>query len=348
MRFLLAPISWIYALVVKFRNWLYDEGILKSWEADVPTICVGNLAVGGAGKTPHVAYIASLLSSRFKVAVLSRGYKRKTSGFVVATAHTTVYDIGDEAYQLYSNQPDVVVAVCEDRVKGIKQLMQLYPDLQVVILDDGYQHRKLKCGMYVLLTPFNKLYVNDHLVPWGQLREPVDAALRANSIVVTKCPENMQPIDQRVITSALYLPPFQQLYFSSIKYGQLYPLFDEAQPLDPDMVMRPLIVAGIAHPEYLIAHFKQMEINYRILEFADHHYFSKSDIAKIQAKYKSYHSNCIITTEKDAARLVACKYLTEQIKKVLYVLPISADLQTQTDNFNNQILTYVTENNRNR
>lgn len=345
---LLAPISWIYAIIVKFRNWLYDEGILKSWEVDVPTICVGNLAVGGSGKTPHVAYIAKLLSQQFKVAVLSRGYKRKSSGFVLANDSSTVFDLGDEAFQLHKSQPNITVAVCEHRVKGIQQLMQLQPDLQVVILDDGFQHRKLKCGMYILLTPHDKLYVNDHLLPWGRLREPVDAALRANCIVVTKCPNEMQPIEQRVITSALQMPPFQQLYFSSIRYGNIYPLFDNVPSIDNIKTLRPLIVIGIAQPEYLINHFKELEINYHVLEFGDHHQFTKSDISKIQSKYKSYHSNCIITTEKDAVRLQACKYMTEQIKSTIYVIPIEVDLSTQTENFNNQIITYVTENNRNR
>ena len=346
MRFLLAPLSWLYSLYVHFRNWLYDENILKSRTVSVPTICVGNLTVGGAGKTPHTEYIAGILSRQFKVAILSRGYKRKTSGFVLADEHSTVQQLGDEAMQMHLHFPDIPVAVAENRVRGINELLRLFPDLQCVILDDGYQHRRLRCGFYVLLTPFDRLYVNDHLVPWGRLREPADAALRANAVVVTKCSDEMQPIEKRVITSALALPPFMQLYFSSFSYGKPYPVFEGAQTMADDFKIRPIVITGIAHPEYLAHAMTNMHWDFKLLSFPDHHRYNKIDVKNIMHAYKRHHANCIITTEKDAVRLRNCKSLTNDMKRVLYALPISVDMQSQTDSFAEQVITYVTENNR--
>ncbi|MGN1247581.1 MAG: tetraacyldisaccharide 4'-kinase, partial [Paludibacteraceae bacterium] len=181
MRTLLAPISWLYGLVLAIRHTLYDNHLLPSHEADIPTICVGNLAVGGTGKTPHVEYLIRLLSPRYKVAVLSRGYKRKTRGFVLADEHASASTIGDEAMQIHSKFPHVAVAVCEDRVRGVRMLKKQVEGLQVVILDDAYQHRAIRCGYYILLTPYNQLYIDDHLLPWGRLRDLKARALKANS-----------------------------------------------------------------------------------------------------------------------------------------------------------------------
>lgn len=349
MRSLLAPISFIVSAVTSIRNWMFDDGIIKSWHVDVPTICVGNMSVGGAGKTPHVEYIVRMLSPRFKVGVLSRGYKRRSSGFILADENSTVDDLGDEPMQMHEHFPDVPIAVCEHRVRGINQLCRMVPDLQVVVLDDGFQHRRLKAGFYVLLTPHDRLYVNDHVMPWGSLREPISGAMRAQAVVVTKCPPNMQPIDKRVITSALKILPFQQLYFSSFSYGKPYRVFtpenDEANVMG---TIRPIVVTGIVHPEYLTAELDNMQIEYQLLAFADHHRFTRGDINKITNAYKEHYANCILTTEKDAERLRNCPYLTDEIKHVLYAMPIEVDMQNQTELFQKQIIDYVTENNRNR
>ena len=348
MSVFLAPISWIYAIIVKIRNWLYDEHILRSHVVNVPTICVGNISVGGAGKTPHVEYIASRLSEQFRVAVLSRGYHRKTSGFVLADENSTVEQIGDEAMQMFLHLPNIPIAVCERRVKGIKQLLQKYPDLQVVVLDDGFQHRQLRCGYNIILTPHKNIYVNDHLLPWGTLREPIDSTSRAETIIVTKCPPDIQPIDRRVIISALKPFPFQQLYFSTLKYQEPRPVFPEKASSLPTQKLRPLIVTGIVYPEYIADEMKTKNIDFSLLSFSDHHKFTKSDIKSIESAYKSFHANCILTTEKDAVRLKQCPHVIDDIKQVLYTLPVKVEMLEDSKNFINNIIAYVTENSRNR
>ena len=245
MNFLLAPISWIYGFVVWLRNLLYDDHILRSTKVSIPTICVGNLAVGGTGKTPMAEYLLSLLSANYKVALLSRGYGRKTRGFRLANEHDTAATIGDEPMQIHLRFPDIPVAVCADRVKGVKQLQHLYPDLQCVILDDAYQHRSLSCGFYILLTPYDCLYTNDHMLPWGRLRDLPSQSHRANVVVVTKCPEHMQPIERRIVSNNLQLASYQHLFYSSIGYA----------PIAVDST--PLLVTGIANPMPLLHHMQQ-------------------------------------------------------------------------------------------
>lgn len=348
MRFLLAPISWIYSLIVRLRNLLYDEGILRSHEVEIPTICVGNLALGGTGKTPHVEYIASVLSRQFKVAILSRGYKRKSRGFVLADSNSTAALLGDEVMQMHLHFPDIPIAVCNHRVKGIQQLMSQIPDLQVVILDDGFQHRRLKCGFNILLTPYDKLYTNDHVIPLGRLREPAEGATRANGVIVTKCTEQMTPIERRVIVSSLHVHPFQKVWFSKYNYGEIYAVFENAMPLPDKSKLRPLILTGIAHPEYLIETIDKTGLDYSHLRFDDHHNFTKSDMEKIRRACKVHRANCIITTEKDAVRLYENKFLTDDIKSMLYALPIQVEILQDAEVLIKQIISYVTENNRNR
>lgn len=327
---------------------MFDANILYSHTVDIPTICVGNLSAGGAGKTPHVIYLAKELSKTIHVAVLLRGYRRKTSGFILVNDDSTVSQVGDEALMLHQLLPDIPVAVSEYRVKGIKMLKKQYPELEAVILDDGFQHRQLKCGYYILLTPYDKLYVNDHLLPYGTLREPVSAALRANTIVVTKCPEDLRPIDQRVIVSSLKPYPFQTLVFSKCTYRQPYPLYPEfAEPLG-DIKLRPLVLTGIVHPEYIYRDLESKNIEFAKLAFPDHHKFTKSDSKKIEELYKTSHANCILTTEKDAERLRACQYLSDRIKKIIYILPMQIELLNKSNLFINPIIAYVTENNRDR
>ncbi|MBR3565188.1 MAG: tetraacyldisaccharide 4'-kinase [Paludibacteraceae bacterium] len=349
MRFLLAPLSWIYYLIVEIRNWLFDEGVLRSWSVSVPTICVGNLVVGGTGKTPHVEYLVRKLSPEFKVAVLSRGYKRKTSGFVLADETSTAVELGDEMLQLHQHFPDVPVAVCEHRVRGINLLLKSVPDIDVVILDDGMQHRHLKVGFTILLTAYEDLYVNDYVLPLGRLREPQSGSLRANAIIVTKCPE-MQPIERRVVASEIKITPFQSLYFSTLEYGELYPVFpDYCKPLQLDEKKhRPLILTGIVNNKPLEDELQKRGIDYKLMAFADHHWYTKLDIKTIEETFANSYLDCIVTTEKDAARLKSCTFLSDKIKRVLYAVPIQVKINSNEDNLIKQISLYVTENNRNR
>ena len=325
---LLTPLSWLYGLVVSVRNELFDEHILPSHTVTVPTICVGNLAVGGTGKTPHVEYLLRLLKDRYTVAVLSRGYGRKTHGFVLADADSTALQIGDEMAQLHSKFPDVAMAVCADRVRGVRRLQQAVPGLQLVILDDAYQHRRLRCGFYLLLTPYDRLYVHDHLMPRGRLREPACNSLRAHAIVVTKCPDTMRPIDKRVVDNSLRLPSFQQLYFSRIRYGEL------------QLTGTPLILTGIAHPEYLVEYVRKTYPQAPHLSYSDHHRFTPRELEAIERQAEPY--SCVLTTEKDYARLSSLA-LSETLRQKLTVLPIEIELPDDREAFERQINTYVLE-----
>ena len=331
MNYLLAPISWIYGFVVWLRNLLYDDHILRSTKVSIPTICVGNLAVGGTGKTPMAEYLISLLSSDYKVALLSRGYGRKTRGFRLANEHDTAQTIGDEPMQIHSHFPDIPVAVCADRVKGVKRLQQLFPDLQCIILDDAYQHRKLRCGFYVLLTPYDRLYTNDHMLPWGRLRDLPNQSHRANVVVVTKCPAKMQPIERRIVSNTLQLASYQHLFYSSIGYKP-YKIHHT-----------PLLVTGIANPKPLLEYLQQQYADTKLLAYPDHHVFTKQDIHHILHTATQYE--CVVTTEKDYMRMQQTP-IVDALGEKLHVLPIQTDLGIDKEAFDRQILLYVSENNR--
>lgn len=333
MKFLLAPLSWLYAFGVWVRNVLYDDHVLPSYKVDVPTIAIGNLAVGGTGKTPMTEYLIRLLSPNYKVAVLSRGYGRKTSGFRIANENDNAKTIGDEPMLIHTHYPDIPVAVCADRVQGVKQLQHQIPDLQCVILDDAYQHRKLRAGFYILLTSYDKLYVHDHILPFGTLRDLPAESARANAVVVTKCPKTMQPIDRRIVSNSLRLASYQHLYYSSIGYAPLR------------ISSTPLLVAGIANPAPLLEHLRQSFPDTELLAFADHRHFTKGDIKFILSKAEQYKH--VVTTEKDYMRMQQTPLL-EALGKKLHVLPIQTDLGIDQDAFDRQILLYVSESNRKR
>ena len=322
------PLSWCYALGVGVRHLLYDEHILPSHTVSVPTICVGNLAVGGTGKTPHVEYLLRLLSKHYRVAVLSRGYKRKTHGFVLADVASTAATIGDEAMQIHSKFPDIPVAVCEDRVRGVRRLQKQIEGLQVVLLDDAYQHRAIRCGYYILLTPCDQLYIDDHLLPWGRLRDLKVQSQKANMVIVTKCPDDMQPIEQRVISNRLGLATFQQLFFSHIRYGRI-----AAQG-------RPLVVTGIAQNTYLMEHIRRLYPDAELLSFPDHHIFTHADIRRIEERAKGF--DFVLTTEKDYQRFLLTP-LPEHLGTRLQTIPIEIDWRDRQHDFDHAILTYVRE-----
>lgn len=328
-------LSWLYQVGINIRHWLYDKRLLPSFPVKIPTICVGNLAVGGTGKTPMTAYIVQLLLDKgYRPAVLSRGYKRKTRGFLLADSQSTVRTIGDEAMQMHRAFPDVPVAVCEHRVLGIHQLQRQVPDLDVVILDDAMQHRRLRCGFTVLLTPYDRLYIDDRMLPWGTLRDIPSRALKADTIVVTKCPDGMRPIDMRVIDNRLHLPTFQQLHFAGIEYA---PLTEKGNPL---------VLTGIAHPEYMIAHVQQQYPQAELLAYPDHHAFTEADLDSILTQAK--HFDFVLTTEKDMQRLESTDLNARLAAqgKALIALPIRTRFLTPHKNFDQQILHYVKENHK--
>ncbi len=359
--------SWLYSIGVYIRNMLYHYNLLRTTEVDIPTICVGNLAVGGTGKTPHTEYLIRLLHNDYKVAVLSRGYKRKTKGIVLADASATADTIGDEPMQIHMHFPDVPICVSADRVAGVRYIQKHCPDVQVIILDDAYQHRAITCGYYVLLTAENNLYVNDHIMPWGRLREHAYRSHRADMVVVTKCSPKMQPIDRRNIIHSLNLASFQQLAFSWMRYGKIAPLLSPPQggrsmtemtTSDSPPVggvgggcawfFRPLVLAGIAHPETMLDEVRSRYPQAQLLAFSDHHRFTKRDWKRVARIYEKHHCDAIITTEKDAVRLLLQDEYIRRWGNQTYVLPIEIDMKEFTDIFNQNIIRYVEENTRNR
>ena len=354
----LYPLSWLYGLGVCLRNKLFDWGWLRSKSFSVPIVCVGNLAVGGTGKTPHTEYLIKLLQNEgLNVATLSRGYKRKSKGYILAGNQSNVQQIGDEPYQMKSKFPDVQVAVDADRCHGIEQLLKLKePAIDVVLLDDAYQHRYVKAGINILLTDFHRLLCDDALLPAGRLREPASGKDRAQIIIVTKCPEDIKPIDFNIINKRLNLYPYQELYFSRFKYGMLKPLFPEN--IDGMKTLsaltgeeQVLLVTGIASPAPLVKEVESYTPHVQLLAFDDHHNFTPKDLQQIKEQFLhlAEKKRFIITTEKDATRLKSHPALDEVLKPYIYVLPIEIEiLQNQQYIFDQNIIDYVRANSRNR
>ena len=351
----LLPLSWLYGAGVAFRNMLFEAGVLKSRTYAVPVISVGNITVGGTGKTPHVEYLAALLKDRLKVAVLSRGYKRKSRGFLIAGKDTPMPMIGDEAYQMKQKFPKVTIAVDKKRTRGIEQLTQNDSEkstIDVILLDDAFQHRYVKPGINILLVDYHRLVIYDKLLPAGRLREPIKAKDRADIVIVTKCPKDLKPMEYRVITKALNLYPYQNLYFTSIDYEPLQPVFganSRKRALDTLGDTNVLLLSGIASPRQLTEDITPIAKTVTPLTFADHHHFKRKDITQLNTLFDEMASpKCIITTEKDAARLVSTDGLSENVKQHLYVLPVHiCFMLEQKDSFNQNILGYVRKNSRN-
>lgn len=331
---LLTPLSWLYGAVAGMRNWMFESKILPSQEYDIPIVGVGNLTVGGTGKTPHVEYIVNHLSRDYKVAVLSRGYKRKTKGFVLANSKSTPASIGDEPYQMYQKfHGKVVVAACENRRKGIEQLLKNYPDLGVIVMDDSFQHRWVKPKVSILLTDYSRPFYKDKLLPLGRLRESARQVNRADMVIVTKCPDDMQPIGYRIAKNDLDLMKFQKLFFSKYEYGQLTPVFvDDAlysahlyELGERDSVM---LLTGIAHPRYFVRYFRQYPFKTKVDHYPDHHDFTKHDILEIDKKFTAMpgERKIIVTTEKDAVRLMHNPYFPKHLKPFTFYLPVEVKM----------------------
>lgn len=334
-KIILYPLSLLYGVAVYFRNKFFDWGILKQKTFDIPVIVVGNISAGGTGKTPLVEYIVGLLHHSFNIGVVSRGYKRKSKGFVMATLSSSPLDIGDEPYQIYRKfGHDVAVAVCENRVNGITELMKIDPGINLIILDDAFQHRYVKPTVAVVVTEFNRPVFNDKLLPLGRLRESKNALRRADIIMVSKCPENPKGVDMMLYEKNLDLFPYQKSYFSKFEYGSLQPVFPTAASsmapsldwlTNNDMI---LIIAGIGNPKPFVKYIRRFKARVWINIFSDHHNFSKKDIALIKKRYTGMKgvNNYIITTEKDAVRLANNRYFPEELKPYTYYLPIKVKI----------------------
>ncbi len=334
LRWVLTPLSWIYGAVMWIRNKLFDLGVLPQVEFDVPVVGVGNLTVGGTGKTPHTEYIISHLCTDYKLAVLSRGYKRETKGFIVANSKSSPATIGDEPWQIYNKFGRLVkVAVCENRRKGISELLKLYPDLELIVLDDSFQHRWVKPKISIMLMEYGRPVYKDKLLPLGRLRESAHEINRADKVIVTKCPDNLNPIDLRLKIKELDLMKFQKIYFSKYAYGTLSPVFPDDARFDANLSSLSnrdsvMLLTGIAHPRYFVRHFKAYPFKVKVNHFPDHHHFSRKDISDIERKFRAMkgEKKIIITTEKDAVRLVHNPYFPTELKPFVFFQPITVKM----------------------
>ena len=326
----LAPLSFLYGIGVWLRNRLFDWGILHSEQYPIPVICIGNLSVGGTGKTPHTEYIIRLLKDKYRIAVLSRGYKRKTSGFILADSESSSWEIGDEPFQMKNKFPDILVAVDTNRRRGIQNLLSL-PEKdkpEVILLDDAYQHRYVTPSLSIVLSDCHRLFYNDKLMPTGYLREPISNINRTDIVDVTKCEEDMKPIDFRIIEENMKLRAHQLLFFTSIVYGKVKPVFpSKACFLNHKNIGKEddiLLISGIAAPAPFIREAEKYSNKVVPMVFPDHHMFSKSDFKKLEAVFEKMTSSgkLILVTEKDAARLKNNPLVPESWKNFLYYLPI--------------------------
>ena len=349
----LLPFSWLYGLGVAIRNELFEMGLLKSRAFNIPVISVGNITVGGSGKTPHVEYLIRLLQDSFKVAVLSRGYKRKSKGYQLASETSKMSDLGDEPYQMKQKFSNIYVAVDRDRCNGIERLTtdEATNDVEVILLDDAYQHRYVKPGINILLVDYHRLIIYDKLLPAGRLREPISGKTRANMVIITKCPRDLKPMEFRVLTKALNLYTFQDLFFTTITYENLQPLFAKRSKTLNSINKNDniLLLTGIASPKQMLVDLAPYSKNITSMNFPDHHFFTPKDVEAINKRFSELpEPKLLITTEKDATRLKSIKGLSKEVRKALYVLPIRIRfLLGKEKMFNDKILSYVQKNSRN-
>ena len=347
----LLPLSWLYGVGSDFRNMLFNTGILSSKSYSIPIISVGNITAGGTGKTPHIEYLIRLLSERYRVAVLSRGYKRRSRGYVLAQPDTPMEMIGDEPWQIKEKFPQAYVAVDTNRRHGIERLMtdQKTRDVQVILLDDAYQHRYVTPGINILLIDYHRMITEDRLLPAGRLRERVSSKIRANMVIVTKCPRNLTPIGYRVVQQSLHLKPFQSLFFSTFKYGNLRKLFTKGEmPLEQIRKdsMHVLLVTGIGNPQQMEQDMRKFAQYVTPLSYSDHHYFTPQNVEEINnAALKMPKPMIVVTTEKDAPRLKNMQGFNEVVRDNLYVFPIEIEiLKEKETTLNEQIINYVHKN----
>jgi len=331
LRILLFPFAVLYGFITSIRNFLFDKGILKSTSFDIPVIAVGNLSVGGTGKTPQIEYLIRLLSDKYKIATLSRGYKRQSEGFVLADSTSNAEILGDEPFQFYQKFPNIQVAVDANRTNGITQLLSQKINPQIILLDDAYQHRKVKAGFYILLTSYDDLYADDFMLPTGNLRESRSGASRAKIVIVTKCPKKLSDEKQSEIWKKLKLSSSQQLYFTFIDYDDAIYGKNEKIAVNEIRNESKLLLAGIAKPTPFFEYLKNE--NDECLTFPDHHHFSEKDLEMIQNKAQNKK---IITTEKDYVRLKDSKLISR-----LYYLSIKSTFINNKQNFDATISEYL-------
>lgn len=336
-RILLLPFALLYWLGITIRNWLYDKRILESTSFGLPLICVGNLSVGGTGKSPMVEYLVANLKNKFKVATLSRGYKRKTRGYALADEKTTALEIGDEPMQFHLKFPEVPVAVGEERILAIPELLHDRPETKVIILDDAFQHRSVKAGLNILLTDYNNLFTRDFYLPTGDLRDLKSSYKRAEIIVVTKCKKDLEEVEKQKLIKEINPLPGQQVFFTAINYSRPYHIISKMEK-GLDKKVEILLVTGIANPRPLKKLLEEHSNTYQMLQYADHHIFTIDDLKEIKQAFNKIDAGekVILTTEKDAVRLLK---FSDEIKDLpFYVVPVRHQFLFQEENRFDQLV----------
>lgn len=346
----LAPIAFLYGIVVSIRHKMFDWGWLRSQEYDIPIVCVGNLTVGGTGKTPVVEMLVENLRGQHKIAVLSRGYGRRTKGYLEASVKSSFLNIGDEPKQIKQKFPDIVVAVCEKRTDGIARIMSEHPEVNLIILDDGFQHRYVKPWINIILMDSTRPIYQDHMLPWGNLRDKVSQLHRAHYVIVTKCPPNMTPIDRRIVFKSLKLYPYQQLYFSSMSTGSPLPIFPDATAQrikDGDKV---IAMSGIGNPAAFRTGLEERYDVVDSLEYPDHHPYRRRDLDTMSKLLDdSPEGTVIVTTEKDAVKMMNSKKIPPQLREKLFYIPLKITFyEDSATNFLNKLESDVRTNPKDR
>lgn len=347
MRWYLIPFSIIYGLIVNLRNKLFDLELIKSTAFDIPIISVGNISVGGTGKTPHTEFLIEWLKTKYKVSTLSRGYKRKTRGFVEVTTNAKVKDVGDEALQVKQKYPDVKVVVDEKRVHGVQQLLKNERPSEVIILDDAYQHRHIEPGINILLIDYNRPITKDFLLPVGRLREPALNKKRANIVILTKCPRVLNPIDFRIMHKELNLYSYQELFFTTFTYAQLKPVYSDKLNITSlsDLKNKTILcITGIANPTTLYTEIENNGAEIIKMPFADHHEFTAANVHKIYNRFNAIKNNdkLILCTEKDAVKFKSALTDTVLNKVPFYYVPVQVKfLNNEEIKFKNIITKFI-------
>jgi tetraacyldisaccharide 4'-kinase len=342
LKYATLPLAILYGVIIWLRNKMYDSGWSASLRFNLPIINIGNLSVGGTGKTPHTAYIIELLKDQYQIATLSRGYGRRTRGYKVATLESTANEIGDEPKLFKINYPDITVCVCEDRIIAVPQLKQQQPNLQAILLDDAFQHRSIQPSLNILLTEKNRLFVDDYIMPFGLLREYKSGSQRADVIIITKCNDDLSKQEASGIISKIKPLAHQYVFFSTIKYLQPIDIFTKQQHLIQQQHV--LLITAIANNSALIQFLKNQNINFHQLTYRDHHHFSKDDIKEIIEVYNAWDvpNKIVLTTSKDATRLIAFEQTLQAAKIPVVELPIKISfLFYEQEKFNNIITQHM-------
>lgn len=347
LKLLLFPFAFLYGAVIIVRNWLYDSGILTSKEFNKAVIVIGNLSTGGTGKSPTTEYLVRLLKDKFPLATLSRGYKRHTSGFLIADKDSSSLQVGDEPLQFKKKFPETIIAVDENRRHGIEKLTETFPELKVLLLDDAFQHRRVKPGLSILLSDYGKMFYDDYLLPVGSLREWRAGKKRADIIVVTKCPNNLTPVEKRIITKKISPEPHQHVLFSHIKYGDLIPVFS-SPPLSLDSKeareMPAILLTGVSNPRPLEDYLFSKKMKLSSVSYPDHHEYTLVEANQLIEKFQSLPGSqkIIITTEKDAMRLDKPGLVEVLHNLPMYYIPIETTFdEKEKAEFDELIINYV-------